>query len=408
MVEDTLAELPAFVVPTFGPHVAGGLGSLNALRSLASGLPGAPDPMEVTRGLPHNVTTEMDLELWRVACAIGADAETARAFEATEPDLLASQYHAGTLPDGAREPIRAFMNRYGMRGIAEIDLGRTRWREDPTAIMQVLRSYLTITDPTRAPEQVFVRGAAAASNAVERLADAVGRTRWGWLKRPLVRWLGRRVRALAGLRESPKFYVIRRFGMLRAALLASGRELQAQGVLEHAEDIVFLDLTELKALAGGEQRDWKVRVADCRARYERERRRRQVPRLMFSDGQAFYEGLGADADGRELTGSPVSPGVAEGVVHVLLDPQEARLVPGEILVCPATDPGWTPLFLATGGLIMEVGGLMTHGAVVAREYGIPAIAGVHDATTRLRSGQRVRVDGSAGEIVVLEEDDSGV
>jgi rifampicin phosphotransferase len=98
----------------------------------------------------------------------------------------------------------------------------------------------------------------------------------------------------------------------------------------------------------------------------------------------------------------VSPGVVEGLVHVVLDPRGAQLAPGEILVCPATDPGWTPLFLAAGGLIMEVGGLMTHGSVVAREYGIPAVVGVHDATTRLQTGQRVRVDGSTGHIAILD------
>src|SRR5205085_3510917 len=102
-----------------------------------------------------------------------------------------------------------------------------------------------------------------------------------------------------------------------------------------------------------------------------------------------------------LVGSPVSPGVVEGLVHVVLDPHGSQLAPGEILVCPATDPGWTPLFLSAGGLVMEIGGLMTHGSVVAREYGIPAVVGVHDATTRLHTGQRVRVDGSAGRVTVL-------
>ena len=142
-----------------------------------------------------------------------------------------------------------------------------------------------------------------------------------------------------------------------------------------------------------------------RQQYAQEKRRRQIPRLLLSDGQAFYEGMGATAEMADggLTGSPVSPGVVEGRVRVIFNPYGAQVEPGEILVCPGTDPSWTPLFLAAGGLVMEVGGLMTHGSVVAREYGIPAVVGVHEATSRLQTGQLVRVDGSAGKIEFVEE-----
>jgi pyruvate,water dikinase len=130
--------------------------------------------------------------------------------------------------------------------------------------------------------------------------------------------------------------------------------------------------------------------------------RRQVPRVLVSDGRTFYEGAGEETDtGNMITGSPVSPGVVEGVVHVVLDPRGAHLNPGEILVCPGTDPAWTPLFMAAGGLVMEVGGMMTHGSVVAREYGIPAVVGVRAATQRLSDGQRIRLDGTSGKIVIL-------
>jgi pyruvate,water dikinase len=131
--------------------------------------------------------------------------------------------------------------------------------------------------------------------------------------------------------------------------------------------------------------------------------RRQIPRLLLSDGQAFYEGMAAPEGAEEgvLTGSPVSPGVADGAVRVILDPRGASLALGEILVCPGTDPAWTPLFLVAGGLVTEVGGLMTHGAVVAREYGIPAVVGVTGATVRLATGQRVRVDGTCGRVTIL-------
>jgi len=144
----------------------------------------------------------------------------------------------------------------------------------------------------------------------------------------------------------------------------------------------------------------RARITERRAAIELEDRRSQVPRLIGGDGHAGYEGLGGDTGG--IVGSPVSPGLAEGRVRVVLDPATARLEPGEILVCPGTDPAWTPLFLAAAGLVTEVGGMMTHGSVIAREYGIPAVVGVHEATTRLVTGQLVRLDGSTGVIEVLD------
>jgi pyruvate,water dikinase len=126
--------------------------------------------------------------------------------------------------------------------------------------------------------------------------------------------------------------------------------------------------------------------------------------MILSDGRTIYEGMASQtSDSAQLTGSPVSPGQVEGFVRVVLDPRTANLQPGEILVCPGTDPSWTPLFLTAGGLIMEVGGMMTHGAVVAREYGIPAVVGVHEATTRLVTGQRISLDGSSGLIQLLDQ-----
>ena len=205
-----------------------------------------------------------------------------------------------------------------------------------------------------------------------------------------------------GVRESPKFLAVRLMGIARKALMDVGEEFARAGLIDHAGDLVFLKLQELEALSRDEPRDWKALVAERRAVYEREERRKQVPRLLVSDGRAFYEGVGANTDtGDVITGSPVSPGIVEGVVHVVFNPHETRLSPGEILVCPGTDPGWTPLFMAAGGLVTEVGGMMTHGSVVAREYGIPAVVGVHQATTRLKTGQRIRVDGTTGKITIL-------
>ncbi len=142
-------------------------------------------------------------------------------------------------------------------------------------------------------------------------------------------------------------------------------------------------------------------VAARRASYVREQARKQMPRILLSTGEAFYEGVD-DSGGNDLAGEAVSPGVVEGRAHVILDPHDGTLAPGEILVCPSTDPGWTPLFLTASGLVMEIGGMITHGSVVAREYGLPAVVGVHQATTRIKTGERVRVDGNNGYVFLLD------
>jgi pyruvate,water dikinase len=167
---------------------------------------------------------------------------------------------------------------------------------------------------------------------------------------------------------------------------------------------VWLTLEELRAVDAGYQIDWQALVRERKATHAREQRRTLLPDLLLGDGRAFYSGGGMDedvADATTLHGQPVSAGSVEGICHVVLQPHNASLAHGEILVCPATDPAWTPLFLSAGGLVMETGGMMTHGSVVAREYGIPAVVGVRNATTRLVTGMRVRVNGSTGVITVL-------
>jgi rifampicin phosphotransferase len=406
------SAFPEFI-PRFVPLLLPSLLLLNRLSRLDDSGPRAGHgfstaAMEITRGLPNNVTTEMDLRLWETARAIRADADSLRAFtEVTAPEL-ATRYRAGSLPQAALRAIAAFLDRYGARGVAEIDIGQPRWSDDPTPIMQSLQSYLQISDENAAPDVLFARGQRAAEQAIETLAAEVRTQRDGRLKQRFVRLAGRRVRVLLGARESPKFYLVRMIGILRRELLQSGADLVTEGVFERPDDVFFLHIPELRALAGATSalpeanQETRALVASRRAAYARELRRRQIPRVLLSDGRAFYEGLGAGAgEGEVITGSPVSPGVVEGVVHIVFDPHQTQLAPGEILVCPGTDPAWTPLFMAAGGLVTEVGGMMTHGSVVAREYGIPAVVGVHQATQRLKDGQRIRLDGTAGKILII-------
>ena len=398
------------LLPLFIPPIIVGYASLAVLSRLAAMLaPLRSDishqlALDLTRSLPNNVTTEMDLELWQVAQRIGENPAASAAFVAADPEALALDYHKKEMPVHIQAALTKFLNRYGMRGLAELDFGRPRWREQPLPIIRALQSYLSIADESAVPDTVFQQGQQAALQAEDRLANAAAET----LNSPLAGWLVRqfskRVRALAGLRESPKFTLIRISSIARSLLLESGEELVDSGVFEQADDLFFLTVRELKTLAMNAPGDWQSLVRARRETYRNEMRRQPIPRLLLSDGTAFFAGLspGEGADKNTLVGSGVSPGLVEGTVRVVFDPLEAALQPGDILVCPGTDPSWTPLFLAAGGLVMEVGGMMTHGSVVAREYGIPAVAGVDRATDRLKTGQKVRVDGGSGKIELLD------
>lgn len=394
--------------------VVSGQVAFQGLRRRVADLPdGELLALQVTRGLAHNVTTEMDLALWETARAIRRDPEMAAWFQSHTAEELADAWLKRNWPphspeSGALGAVDVFMTSYGMRGIGEIDLGTRRWREEPAAVMRSLLSYLQIDQPDAAPDVVFARGAREAGLAITRLEELARSTRGGFFKSRQIRFLASRTRALTGLRELPKFTIIRIFGELRDALLFAGKRWTKAGWIKEPEDVFFLRINELKILARGEQpaeSTWEKIILQRRAAREHEANRRQVPRIIFGDGTTIYEGIGGThaANAKILPGSPVSPGQVEGVVHVVLNPFGTQLAPGEILVCPGTDPAWTPLFLAAGGLVMETGGLMTHGAVVAREYGIPAVVGVGGATERLRSGMRIRVDGTTGMVTILEE-----
>jgi phosphohistidine swiveling domain-containing protein len=201
----------------------------------------------------------------------------------------------------------------------------------------------------------------------------------------------------------PKFLMITAIARARAVLLGIGDELAAAGALADPADVAYLDFDEIVAAASGVP--VRTTVAQRRAEYAAELRRRHVPRVLLSDGtepEAVARDAGPPQPGT-LTGTPASAGVVTAIARVVLEPEHARLMPGEILVAPSTDPGWTPLFLTAGGLVMEMGGANSHGAVVAREYGIPAVVGVAGATEAITTGMRLTVDGANGTVVLATD-----
>ena len=397
--ERVLSDGPPRLLPAVPPTFVAGLVANALAGKLLGNLATADERRTVLRGLPHNPTTEMDLALWALTQEVRADPVLARTVRETPPEQLARDYHRGVLPTKLQAGLADFLRIYGHRGVAEIDLGLQRWSEDPTYITGVLANYLRLDNPELAPDVQFRR---AARQAEEMVADLTRRAaRKGRLRGALVGFLLRRTRALLGLREMPKFCIILLFARVRSLLWPVGEELARAGHLENAGDIFFVSLPEAHAALAGE--DLRPVVRERRAVYDREVQRRHVPRILLSDGTEPTVEAGTAADDG-LSGTPASGGVVTGTANVILDPAGARLEPGEILVVPSTDPGWTPLFLTAGGLVMEMGGAMSHGAVVAREYGIPAVVGVPDATERIATGQRITVDGSAGRITLDQAD----
>lgn len=214
-----------------------------------------------------------------------------------------------------------------------------------------------------------------------------------------------RARALGGLREVPRLCLTHVLARARVLLWPIGDELAQAGCLEQAGDIFYITLPEVRAALAGT--DMRATVDERRATYRQELARRHVPLVLLSDGtEPSVEPHLAASSRATLMGTPASPGVVTAPARVILDPAGARLAPGDILVAPSTDPGWTPLFLTAGGLVMETGGTMSHGVIVAREFGIPAVVGVPGVTGRIPTGSRITVDGTTGTIVIEQRSDA--
>jgi rifampicin phosphotransferase len=353
----------------------------------------------LTQSVPDNVTSEMGLALLDVADAIRPHPEVVAFLQHVGDENFLDELPALAGGREARDAIGAYLDRYGMRCVGEIDITRPRWSERPATLVPMLLGNIKNFEPG-AGERLFEEGLQQAQ-AKER--DVLTRLRaWpdGERKAEEAKRLIDRIRTFSGYREYPKYGMVSRYFAYKQALLKEADRLVAARVLRDREDVFYLRFEEFRDVVRANQVDDGL----IRERQDAFRSYQALtpPRVLTSDGEAVAGTYRrADVPAGALTGLPVSAGTAEGRARVIGDMADADFEAGDILVTAYTDPSWTPAFVAIKALVTEVGGLMTHGAVIAREYGLPAVVGVEQATRLIRDGQRIRVHGTDGYIEIL-------
>jgi rifampicin phosphotransferase len=384
-VRDRLAVLfPA--VTKVGPPIIAGL----LAQKLLAGLGVEQTALApVHRALPHNVTTEMDMKLADLADLVRT--HPALAAELRRDGLAAAEGRPEAVP--FLRGFRQFLEWYGMRGAGEIDLSRPRWRDDPGMLLSVVLGSISGGEAGDHRRR-YAAMAAAAEAAIERLVSTVP-----WYRRWVMRRLLHVMRAGLGLREHPKYLVVHVLDRAREVAQTAGKNLAQAGTLDRADDVRFLTWDELVETDEGRSTLREI-IESRRAAFALDQKR-QPPLVLASDGEIPILSSRGDLPVGSIGGIGASAGVVEGSARVVLDPAAEVLHAGEILIAPFTDPGWTPLFTHAAGLVTEVGGLMTHGSVIARELGIPAVVGAAGVTTRIHTGDRVRVDGNRGYVEVI-------
>jgi pyruvate,water dikinase len=358
----------------------------------------------LTQSVPHNVTSEMGLALLDVADAIRPHAEVVAFLHDVENQGVPDDGfldELATLAGGreARGAIEAWLDTYGMRCVGEIDITRPRWSERPTTLVPVILGNIERFEPGAGGWR-FEQGRQEAAAKEQELLERLRALPDGESKAEETKRMIDRVRTFIGYREYPKYGMVSRYFVYKQALLEEAERLVQADVLREKEDIFYLMFEELHDVVRTNAGDDRL-IRQRKDAFE-SYRALTPPRVLTSDGEAVAGSYGRDdAPTGALVGLPVSAGIVEGRARVLHDLAEADLEVGDILVTAYTDPSWSPLFLAIAGLVTEVGGLMTHGSVIAREYGLPAVVGVEHATQLIRDGQRIRVHGTDGYVEIL-------
>lgn len=353
----------------------------------------------LSQSVPNNITSEMGLALLDVADVIRPYPEVIDYLQQVKDDNFMDELVKFDGGQETQDAIYDYLGKYGMRCAGEIDITKTRWSEKPTTLVPMILSNIKNFEPN-ASNRKFEQGRQEALKKEQKILDRLKRLPDGEQKAKETKRMISLIRNFIGYREYPKYGMVNRYFVYKQALLKEAEQLVQANVIHEKEDIYYLTFEELQEVVRTNKLDYQIisKRKDEYKLYEK----LTPPRVITSDGEIIVgEYKRGNPMDEAIVGLPVSSGVIEGRARVILNMEDADLEDGDILVTTFTDPSWTPLFVSIKGLVTEVGGLMTHGAVIAREYGLPAVVGVVNATKLIKDGQRIRVNGTEGYIEIL-------
>lgn len=382
------------------PRMMAGIGSFVILGKLEKKWLGNNDyTNRIVKGLEGNLTTEMGLLTGDMADIIRKSPELVNLFEENNSDKIFE--YVDNLPESEefKRMFTSFINKYGMRCSGEIDIKNKRWKEDLSPLINSILS-MTKSSIENSHRKEYTDLIEDSKKAKIELINAVKKTKGG-MKAKFIKRIANVLHSYLPVREHPKYLIINLLDICKETFLIKGDEMVKKGQLEKAEDIFYLTWFELSSLNNtlDSVKELVSKRKEAYIYYEKI----APPPIMTSDGECIKGEISNDNKDGILKGTGVSSGVIEGFAKVVMEPSKASINKGEILVAPYTDPGWTPLFINASGLVTEIGGMLTHGTVVAREYGIPAVVSLSDATTKIKTGQVIKVNGDTGTVEIIKD-----
>lgn len=372
-------------------------GSLNKTIEKWLGEKGVTDSL--SQAVANNVTSEMGLKLLDVADVVRPYPKVLEYFQHPSDETFFEDLEKLEGGDAVSDAIRSYLEKYGMRCSGEIDITRFRFNEQPTALIPMILSNIKNFE-AGAHEKIFEQGLQKAQQKEQDILNRLEQLPGGKKKARQTRRKIRQLRNFAGYREYPKYLMVSYYWIIKQALLKEATRLVQNGVIQEKDDIYYLSIEELREVIRSNKLDYSI--INKRKEEHEAYEKLTPPRVMTSEGEVITGQYDTgDMPEGALAGIPVSSGIIEGRARVILRMEDAEMEDGDILVTAYTDPSWTPVFVSIKGLVTEVGGMMTHGAVIAREYGLPAVVGVENATRLIKDGQQIRVNGAKGYVEIL-------